>query len=243
MYVLQKNSLPSFLSFHIIMIEHLFGLMGNGGLEMKYNPDKLIQLSHWLLPEDPTLEEEIRFSIQNPSVYLKYRKQKHGFWKGFQRPTSNLPWFSLIDGLYERNLIFEYDHLAMPSGILANYEQRRSNKTKRWAWIIKEGRWSAEYAWNQNQPSAESKELFIEIASNYLKRVGYVLCELVPSYQPFAMTILDQELVYHCKELADESGYGNLIIHELKQKKSGLSYMNHIPPLHVRPLDTIIWKM
>lgn len=180
---------------------------------MRYNPEKLIELTRCLLPEDPSLEEEVRFSIQNPRVYLQYYKQKRRYWKGFRRPTSNLPWLALIDGLYERNLIFEFYDFDLYDPLSSRKEPRHSIRAKRRAWVIKEGRWYAEYALEREKhPSGALRELFIEVAAGYLDKLGYALCELVPSYQIFTLTIIESQIAEQCKELARESGFGMMNI-------------------------------
>ncbi|SEN70916.1 DUF6630 family protein [Lihuaxuella thermophila] len=186
---------------------------------MRYNPEKLIELTRCLLPEDPSLVEEVRFSIQNPRVYLQYYKQKRSDWKEFRRPTNHLPWLALINGLHDRNLIFEFSDFDICDDLPTPKEPRHPIRAKRRAWVIKEGRWSAEYAWEQEKhPSTALKELFIEVAAVYLDKLGYVLCELVPSYHLFTLTIMEKETADQCKELARESGFGmlNILPHPAK---------------------------
>lgn len=57
---------------------------------MQYQPEKLLDLARFLLPNDPTLAEEVDFCIKNPKEYLLTTLMMDSV------PLSNLPWFALI---------------------------------------------------------------------------------------------------------------------------------------------------
>ncbi|MBA4493580.1 hypothetical protein ACFO25_04200 [Paenactinomyces guangxiensis] len=195
---------------------------------MRYKPEKLVELCRWLLPQDRLLEEEIRLSIEKPMSYFQEFKTKRGDWKNFHKPAGNLPWFALINGLQDRELLFEWND---------PFTSERSNQSwfswlKRRAWVIKEGQWSSEYASYEQRSSDIYKGLFLEFAGNYLEQIGYVIGEFRPSNSLSSMTIIDKDRLEQCKKLAKQSGYGKIVIyHPSLKRKPGLnSLLKSIQP-------------
>lgn len=174
---------------------------------MQYNAEPLLECCYYLFPYDHSLQEEVRLSIRSPKKYLLYMKNQWPFsQEGIQEPLSNLPWFALLSGLARRRLLFSWNNqLNTP------WKLHHTDTKYRWAGIIKEGRWDTTFSLQSNK--SEEYDLFINLAAQYLTPFDYVLCEFTPSCAPTTLTILKQETAVICKELAQDSGYGNLIIY------------------------------
>jgi hypothetical protein len=168
-----------------------------GGLLMKYQSESLLTLCQQLLPEDPTLVAEVEWSISSPISYL-YHHPMQALWGKrltLHKPLSNLPWFALLYGLKQRKLTFR---LHQPQA------------QKRMAWVIRGGRFDGSHATRHRQPGSET-DLFIQLASQYLKSFDYVLCEFSPSPAGVTMGILPTAGMEDCVALAQASGYGTII--------------------------------
>lgn len=174
---------------------------------MKYESEPLLECCYYLFPYDYSLQEEVRLSIHSPIKYMLYMKNQWPFnQSGIQKPLSNLPWFALLSGLAKRQLLFSWNNqLQTP------WELNHTEAKHRWAGIIKDGRWDAAYLLQAE--SSEEYELFLKLATKWLTPFNYVLCEFTPSFVPTTFTILEQDVALICKQLAQASGYGNLIIH------------------------------
>lgn len=166
---------------------------------MKYQADALLTLCRELLPEDPALVTEVEWSIDSPLSYL-YLHQNAALWGrrlNLHKPLSNLPWFALLHGLKQRQLLFHFTH---------------SQAKKRMAWVIKEGRFNGSFAVQHDRLELE-KDLFIQLASHYLQSFHYVLCEFSPSPEGITMSILPEDVAENCHTLARASGYGTITLH------------------------------
>jgi hypothetical protein len=169
---------------------------------MQYQPEKLLDLAHFLLPNDPTLVEEVNFCIKNPKEYLLTTMMMDSV------PLSNLPWFALIHSLKQRNLIFTFDE----SLISAWFSTKHAKKSKRFAWVIRDGKWNESHFASSDPVSHPYVRFFFQLANHYLEPLQYVLCSLIPTLHPYTLTILPVQTAKHCQELAFESGYGTLWI-------------------------------
>ncbi|MBA4601552.1 DUF6630 family protein [Thermoactinomyces mirandus] len=196
---------------------------------MKYHPEKLLQLARLLLPDDPELAEEVCFSMKNPEQYLD-----HHFIRDSE-PISNLPWFALIHGLSQRNLI-----LTISEDMISTwFSKKRERKAKRFAWVIRDGKWSESFCSYSDSIVHPYVKFSLQLANHYLEPLHYVLCSFTPTLRPYTLTILPAETATACQELALESGYGILWIEKSLKLKPKPHYQVLAPAfLHLLENDT-----
>jgi hypothetical protein len=173
---------------------------------MRYDPDKLIELCRQILPGDPSLTTEVRLAFEKPLVYLLAARKDRlcgPEWENW-RPSRSLPWFALLRGLQRRRILFTWNDLSS--------ESRDAGTPMRWAWVIRQGRFSAAHSDFLRHGARQEREWFLRIVAKQLDALGYVFCELSPSLSPMTLTVLERDTAHRCRELAAESGYGVLDI-------------------------------
>ncbi len=199
---------------------------------MKYRPEKLVQLARLLLSEDPGLAEEISFSIKKPQQYLD------NYFIIDSEPVSNLPWFALIHGLSRRNLILTINEDI----ILAWFSKKREKKWKRFACVIRDGKWNESFCCYSDSITHLYVKFFFQLANHYLEPLQYVLCSFTPTLHPYTLTILPAQTAKVCQELAFESGYGILWIEKNPQLKPEPHYQALAPAfIHLLKKETPFW--
>jgi hypothetical protein len=169
-----------------------------------------LTLSRTILPSDPGLYDEVRFSLEKPGEYVWTSNRVTGLPYQHVKPTRHLPWFALLNGLSLRRLLVSWD-----SGGEAPALRR--------AWVIRKGRWNAEYAWSDTDHHHRARQMFWQMAEPLLRELDYVMCEFIPSFRAPMLTVLPRETAELCSKLALESGYGILILHSREPKPSFLS--------------------
>ncbi|MBS7531988.1 hypothetical protein IC619_016165 [Hazenella sp. IB182353] len=152
---------------------------------MKYQSHALIQLCEHILPNDSSLAKDIHAYFQHDNPISS-------------RHIQNEPWFILIEGLIRRKRIVL--NPLLQSGMI---------------WVIRKGKWNAQISkHSQMNTSASRRHFIISLSQSVLQDTGYVLCELIPTHTMHSpMTLLQVHTAKICQAFAQESGYGNILIH------------------------------
>lgn len=199
---------------------------------MNYRPEKLVQLARLLLPDDSGLAEEVSFSIKKPEQYL------NNHFIIDSKPVSNLPWFALIHGLSQRNLILTIDEEIISTW----FSKKKEKKWKRFAWVIRDGRWKESFFCYSDSIDHPYVKFFFQIANHYLEPFQYVLCSFTPTLHPYTLTILPVQTAKACQELTLESGYGILWVEKSPQLKPEPHYQVLAPAfIHLLERKTPFW--
>lgn len=187
---------------------------------MKFNYDALLELCHFLLPEDPSLEKEVQLSIQKPDAFstqIKYLLQDWIKNEPFEAET--IPWYTLIHGLYQRKLVFELSarNSAENMDVLANqlFIELQAHQP------------------NNCDPVPDTMHFvdnFLSLTSAYLLHANYRLAEIRLSSGVSVVTIVPHSVADKCSELMKRSGYGELSLYPSSTRMHQINqrHKNHI---------------
>jgi hypothetical protein len=179
---------------------------------MKYNNDALLELCRCILPEDPTLEKEVQLSIEKPHSFSSQIRYVLKDWIQDQSIEAEIPWYTLIHGLYQRGLVFE-----LSARTIAETLDKQHAKI-----FLK-------------FPSVKDHFFFLDafsvidtlltLTSNYLRSNHYTLGELRLSSGISIVTMIHQTVAERCQELVRRSGYSELILYP---SHADTQYLDHL---------------
>lgn len=170
---------------------------------MKIHQESLLELCQYLLPEDPTLEQEVRLSIENPDTFLSQIKYILRDWIENEPITEEIPLYTLIHGLYQRGLIFELT-------------ARRSAETME----LSTNQLFTELQAHQSPPgiyplkdSMHFVDAMLAMTGHYFIQNDYMLAEIRLPSDTSVITLIPQDVADKCSELMQRSGYGDLSLY------------------------------
>lgn len=167
---------------------------------MSFNNAALLELCHYLLPEDPSLAKEVRLSIQKPKFFLIQIKHVLRDWIKNEPIEEMIPWYTLIHGLYQRGLIFE-----LSARTAAEHMDQHTNRLLLEAW--------PSYSYLEPPKPQYLVDTFLQISSHYLQTANYTLGEIRLSSGVSVVTMIPQNAKEKCSELMKRSGYGEIVFH------------------------------
>jgi hypothetical protein len=166
-----------------------------------YDSGKLLELAHLLVPDDPTLVEEVRLAVIDADDYVRqYRERLHG--RGIDAPIPALPWIALADGLSARDRLREIDWKAELEDITWNLDQLaalRPEQPDRWTWLEEE-------AWQDKMP-----EDVLPAIGNRLLQNGMALVTLDIDSDSYLLVVLPADRSQESRRLAQLAGYGEIL--------------------------------
>jgi hypothetical protein len=161
---------------------------------------KLIELAHFLAPDDPSLLEEVRLAVDRPGDYAgKFAERLHQ--RGIEGPIEDLPWIALADGLGERDLLREIDWKEAHEDVTWKLDQLtalRPPRPDRWTWLD-----NAEWA-------DKIPEAFLPAIGKHLLESGLALLTFDIDSDSYLLMVLSADRVAECQHLAERAGYGTI---------------------------------
>jgi hypothetical protein len=162
---------------------------------------KLIALAAYLVPNDSSLSDALRLSVENPDAYyaayaqqLRYR----GISKACPPFEVSLPWIALVDGLHARGRLIEIgwnDALEEMAHAMDQLLVEQPANATRWDWL-KSPEWSDRYP----------EQTFAEIGQRLFDK-GLVLLQLDIVADSAPLMILPAERLEGALQLAASAGY------------------------------------
>jgi hypothetical protein len=167
---------------------------------MKDKHDALLELCRCLLPEDPTLEQEVQLSINQPDAFLSQIKRTLRDWVDDELIEVAIPWYTLIHGLYQRGLVFEFSarHTAETMDFAANQLFSELQQDSLCA---------------ASPDTMHFVDTFLSLTSEYLLRSKYTLAEIRLPSGITALTIVPHSTADQCAALIERSGYGEFALY------------------------------
>ena len=169
----------------------------------RHNNDKLVALCHALLPDDPTLAEEVSLAIEQPDTYYARFGERLEEGRRITESTPMLPWIALLDGLMERGHLVELDWRMEASSVMHSLDQVLPGQMRmadRWAWVDVA-------AWDNH---ATTEDFLKAIGARLLAR-GFVLACFALGTDSYPLTIIAQERFARIKALAEDADYGGVV--------------------------------
>lgn len=169
----------------------------------QYDNDKLLQLAQELLPDEPSLVEEIKLAVSSPQEYVNQFKTRLRY-RSIYKPKPDLPYIALLDGLIERYYLAEVDWKCEAEDVMWNIDNILARKEvepeqwKRWDWA--EGAEWDEVATGD----------FIKAAAKWLLERGLVLTTFNLSSDSYPLIVVPVSEFDKLKELTKQTGYGKL---------------------------------
>lgn len=163
--------------------------------------EKLFELSRLLLPEDPSLEAEVRNSLSHPDDSISFIRKEIGNWVNGVDIFSSLPWYTLIAGLHNRGLMFELSSQTVAKGL--DYYTNQ---------ILREIGCIAGDSTNSND-AVNLIQSFLEITGEHLLAANYLLGEFHLECGISTITMIPQHVAKQATTLVQESGYGEMLLH------------------------------
>lgn len=172
-----------------------------------YHPDQLLILCDLLLPDDPSLREDVRLAIEEPDTYcarFQQRRLEGGIFLGdsYDPTWPDLPWFGVLDGLMARGRLVELDWKAAPEEVMEAIDYLRRDQSltpDRWAWVDVE-RWHNTYT-----------DSFLRAIGAWLLRHGDVLACFALGSDSYPLTILAEPSFREIQQVAVRTGYGGVV--------------------------------
>lgn len=167
----------------------------------EYHNDKLLLLANLLVPDDPSLIEELNLAIDKPAEYLAQFQEQLSY-RGIDEPFPELPWIALVDGLIARNRLVEIDWKNYVEDVTWNIDQLLQNEPdepERWKWT-KTGIWDEK----------PTEELLEAIAYRFHGQ-GLSLVYVDIDSDSYPLMFIKSEQLAKSQQLANEAGYGHIV--------------------------------
>jgi hypothetical protein len=165
-----------------------------------HDSGKLIELAHFLAPDDPSLAEEVRLAVDRPGDYAgKFAERLHG--RRIEGPIEDLPWIALADGLGDRDLLREIDWKEAHADVTWKLDQLtalRPALPDRWTWLD-----GAEWA-------DKIPEAFLPAIGKHLLQGGLALVTFDIDSDSYLLMVLPTDRVQEGQDLAERAGYGTI---------------------------------
>ncbi|SHF16272.1 hypothetical protein SAMN05444392_1093 [Seinonella peptonophila] len=168
----------------------------------------LFELCKLLLPEDPSLEAEVRNCLIEPKTSSTIIMNELGDWFRGVDITRSLPWYQLIYSLYQRDLMFELSARTVAEGM--DYYTNQ---------LLRELS-GADPSTHSESTSSHNDAVqlihsFLEITGEHLLAADFRLGEFRLDSGISTITLIPAHTATQCVSLAAESGYGEIILHPL----------------------------
>lgn len=180
---------------------------------MRYNNDALLELSHCILPEDPTLAKEVQLSIEKPHAFSSQIQYVLKDWIKGESIDAQIPWYTFIHGLYQRGLIFELSART----IAETFEQQHANKL-----FLKFPTTKEDHFLFLDAHSVV--DTLLTLTSHYLSN-HYLLGELRLSSGVPIVTMIHRITADRCADLVHRSGYSELILYPANTSTQSLDHL------------------
>lgn len=178
--------------------------------------EKLFELCRLLLPEDPTLETEVRNSLIHPEKSIAFIRSELGDRIKGVDIAASLPWHMMIASLSRRGLMFELSARTVAEGLdyYTNQLLRELSGTEYAATV------------NVDTPGTnDAVELihsFLEITGEHLQAANYLLGEFRLESGISMISLIPQHSAEQCQTLAKEAGHGEIILHPSNKTRKQL---------------------
>jgi hypothetical protein len=170
----------------------------------EYRPDALVQLCHVLVPDDPSLADEVALASHDAQAYYVRFEARLQDDRGFEPddvPFPELPWIAMLDGLRDRQRLAEVDWRADAGSVMDDVDRLigdRRSVAQRWTWV------DAEH-WNQLLTGE-----FLQAVGDQLLRTGRMLAQFSEDSDSYPITVIDPDQLAELQRLARHSGYGDV---------------------------------
>jgi hypothetical protein len=172
----------------------------NGGKRV-HDHAALLALCAEVLPEDPSLVEEVRLAIQQPAVYWATIQPRQRLQLSSESPPPELPWLALLNGLLARGHLDLLDWRASLEEMMAAVDgllRSRPPDPRRWAWVD-------EATWAQ-----ATTDQFLAVVGDYLLAQSLVLTFFPLDADMYPLAVIEQERLPALQRLAALTGYGDI---------------------------------
>jgi hypothetical protein len=178
--------------------------------------EKLFELCRLLLPEDPTLETEVRNSLLHPKKAIAFIRSELGSRIEGIDIAASLPWYMMIASLSRRGLMFELSARTVAEGLdfYTNQLLRELSGT--------------EYAATVNVDTSGTNDAvelihsFLEITGEHLQAANYLLGEFRLESGISMISLIPQHSAERCQSLAKEAGHGEILLHPSNKNRKKL---------------------
>lgn len=167
----------------------------------RHDNSKLLDLAHYLSPDDRSLGEEVQLAVDRPDDYVRAYHERLN-WRGIEAPIPALPWIALVDGLMARDRLCEIDWKEPPGDVTSNLDRLaalRPEQPGRWTWL-------AGAEWQGKLP-----EDFLPAIGKHLLEKGMALITLDIDSDSYPLMILPADRVQESQRLAALAGYGKIL--------------------------------
>ncbi|NWJ45355.1 MAG: hypothetical protein HXX08_05690 [Chloroflexi bacterium] len=181
----------------------------------QYNHEKLLKLARELLPNDPSLVEEMKEIIEDtPEHSVRYE----GAWQDgvgwyaveVEENLHEILWDTLLNELRECNRLVELDRIELPDDIAQNIDELLEDlppDANRWNWIETEGwGWKDRSRWYKLMPNGFLKEVQKRVISP-----DKLLVRLDVDSVEYEVCLIDAFRFEKIKKLSQESCYGKIV--------------------------------
>lgn len=189
-----------------------------------YRPDVLVRLCRTLLPDDPSLAEELALASRDPSAYYSRFRQRLQNERGIEPNQSDfpdLPWVAMLDGLRYREHLAEIDWRAPAELVMEEVDKLLHDPgtaALRWDWV------DAEYA-----DSISIAELLHAIGRRLFTQ-SQMFAQVYEVSDTLPTMIINPDRLPELQRLARLSGYG-----DIQPLDSRLTGDFHLPWLTDKP--------
>jgi hypothetical protein len=167
---------------------------------MRYDSVKLFELARYLVPDDPSLVQEVREAVEHPRDYVQRYAERLSN-RGIDKPMAALPWIALADGLQARDRLREVDWKDNAEEVAWNLDQLSALKpprAERWTWLEAP-------PWDKAIP-----EQSLPAIGKRLRQEGLALVTLDIDSDSYLLMVLAPERVDEARRLAAAAGYGKI---------------------------------
>lgn len=170
-----------------------------------YDNAKLFELARHLLPDDPSLVEQVRLAIDRPAAYLE-RYADELEMRGIGEVRPDLPWIALVDGLYARDAVREIDwksDIETIFSLLDDLAALQPARPDRW-----EGIWENEAGEDENEPMPDD---VLPLIGRRLLGEGLALATIDIDSDSYVLIVLPSNRIKAAEHLAERAGYGAIL--------------------------------
>jgi hypothetical protein len=172
------------------------GGFGEGEECVPADSEKILELASYLMPEDPSLAQEVRLAITSADEYV-IRFQERLRDRGIEKPQSDLPEIALVDGLEARGRLKELDKKQAAEDIALYVDRLLSSQPAqpgRWVWL-------ATAEWWDKVPDDVLPAIAVRLAEE-----GFAVVTIDIASDSYPMMILPISQVGECQRLAQLAG-------------------------------------
>jgi len=180
--------------------------LDEGKEEPSLNAAKLYELAKELAPGDPSLVEQLRLAVEQPSEYFtRFRKRlaQHGIkeWVPESGAMRKLAWIALVEGLAERDLLLNLYWSEHAGTVVEELNQFLGDNAVDWEAVWPEG---------EDEYTLHCEEV-LELAGKYLRKNGLALVVIDTDSDYYPVLAVPLKRLKRIQRLARESGYGMII--------------------------------